>query len=275
MLNMPKKKVAIIASISCLFLIILYKIFSNDTGEIVLNGNVEVQDVDISFRVSGRVAEILADEGNEVKKGSIIATLDSDIFETKAKIANAKMEEAKMSLKNAEKNYIRNKDLYKKKSIPEKIYDSANTEYGIAKAQLESAQASLELAKIELHDTKLRSTADGIVLTRNIECGEMINAGLPAYTIMPHIQTKIKTYATEAVLSRIKYGDIVYINNEAERNKKYRGHIGYIAHEAEFTPRNIETKELRATLMYRIRVIVDEPAPALKQGMPVTISYNK
>ncbi|MDR0695298.1 MAG: efflux RND transporter periplasmic adaptor subunit [Holosporales bacterium] len=253
----------------------VYRVFFLCSDEIVLNGNVEIQDVDVSFRVSGRISEIMVDEGNEVQKGSVLASLDSDVYEIKVRTAKAHMEEAETSLVNARKNHIRMVDLFKKKSISEKIYDNAKTEYEIAKAKRDSASAAYDLAAVELKDTKLISPVDGVILTRNVECGEMINASVPAFTIMPKTVTKIKTFAGEDVLSRIKYGDAVYVNNETDSGTKYKGHIGFISSEAEFTPKNIETKELRASLMYRIRVILDEPAPSLKQGMPVTISCRK
>jgi HlyD family secretion protein len=249
--------------------------FFAHSDEIILNGNVEIQDVDVSFRVSGRISEIMVDEGNEVQKGSVLAVLDNDTFEIKMRTAKAQMEEAETSLINAGKNHARAIDLLKKKSTSEKVYDAAKTEFDIARAKRDAAIAAHDMAAIELKDTQLISPVDGIVLTRNVECGEMINAGTPAFTIMPKGATKIKTFAGEDVLSRIKYGDTVYVNNETERDRKYKGHIGFISSEAEFTPKNIETKELRASLMYRVRVVLDEPAPALKQGMPVTISRRK
>jgi len=252
-----------------------YKFFWNKSDEIILNGNVEVQDVNLAFRVSGRINTIKIDEGDQVKSGDLLAFLDKDIFEAKLKYAKAQLSEASINLKNAEKNYKRDSGLFKNKSISEKLYDTSKTEYEVAQAKLESAKATYEYTDIDLKDTDLKSPVDGIVLTRNIEPGEMVSSGTVVLSIMPNKQTKIKTFASEAVLSKIKYGDVVYVNIETMPEKKFVGHIGFISSEAEFTPKNIETKELRTSLMYRVRVIVDEPAPELKQGMPVTVTYKK
>ena len=101
----------------------------------------------------------------------------------------------------------------------------------------------------------------------------MVSAGVPVFSVVPNEQTRIKTFAVEAVLSKIKCGDEVRVSIVSLPGKVFKGHIGFISPEAEFTPKNIETQELRATLMYRIRVLVDEPAPELKQGMPVTVRF--
>lgn len=251
-----------------------YKIYWNDTDEIILNGNVEVQDVNLAFRASGRVDKVKFDEGDKVKVGDLLATIDKDIFNAKLRYTKAQLDEANVNLKNAEKNYKRDKELFKKKSISEKIYDTSKTQYEVALSKLESAKASYEYMSIDLKDTDLKSPVDGIVLTRNIEPGEMVSSGTVVFSIMPNKQTKIKAFASESILSKIKYGDVVYVSIESSP-KKFAGHIGFISSEAEFTPKNIETKELRTSLMYRVRVIVDDPAPELKQGMPVAVSYSK
>lgn len=269
------KKISIVACTVIALSFAGYKLFWNKTDNIILNGNVEVQDVNLAFRVSGRINTIKVDEGDKVKCGDLLAFLDKDIFNAKLKFAKAQLNEASINLKNAEKNYKRDQGLFKNKSTSEKLYDASKTEYEVALAKLESAKATYEYMNIDLKDTDLKSPVDGTILTRNIEPGEMVSSGTVVFSIMPNSQTKIKTFASESVLSKIKHGDVVYVNIETMPEKKFTGHIGFISSEAEFTPKNIETKELRTSLMYRVRVIIDEPAPELKQGMPVTVSYKK
>lgn len=252
-----------------------YKFLWNKSEDIILNGNVEIQDVNLAFRVSGRINQVKVDEGDVIKAGDLLAFLDKDIFNARLKYTEAQLIEAKASLKNIEKNYKRDTELFKNKSISEKVYDNSKMEYEVALAKLESAKAAYEYTTIDLKDSDLKSPVDGVVLTRNIEPGEMISSGTVVFSIMPNKQTKIKTFASESVLAKIKHGDVVYVNIETMPEKKFKGHIGFISSEAEFTPKNIETSELRTSLMYRIRVIVDDPAPELKQGMPVTVSYEK
>ena len=269
----PMIKLLITTLVCSSLCIVGYKAFFKKSEELIFNGNVEVQDVNVSFRVSGRVSEIMFEEGQSVKNGEIIATLDRDILESQLKLATAKMKEAEVNFKNCKKDFIRNKELYSKKSISEKVYDDVTMKYHTSEAQRDAATSNFELAKISLNDAVLKSPVDGIILTRNIEVGEMINSGTAAFSIMPHKKTRIKTFANEAALSKIKYNDKVYVNIETMPDKKFVGHIGFISSEAEFTPKNIETKELRTSLMYRVRVIIDENAPELKEGMPVTVRY--
>ena len=252
-----------------------YKFFFVQSDVIILNGNVEIHDVNLAFRVAGRVDTIKVDEGAHVKKGELLASLDKDVFKAKLDYAKAQLKAEKINFQNAEKDYKRNIGLLKKKSVSEKVFDASKTAYEVAKSKVEAAQATYDYMNIDYKDADLFSPIDGVVLTRNIEPGEMIASGTVVFSIMPNTQTRIKTFASEAVLARIKRGDVVYVNIETMPKKKFKGHIGFISSEAEFTPKNIETSELRTSLMYRIRVILDEPAPELKQGMPVTVSYDK
>lgn len=252
-----------------------YKFLFSSDKDIVLNGNVEIQDVNLAFRVAGRVKTVKVDEGAQVKKGDLLASLDKDLFKAQLDYTKAQMEGEEVNLKNAEKEFKRNAGLLKKNSVSEKVYDGSKTAFEVARSKTEAARASFEYMSINYKDTDLFSPVDGVVLTRNIEPGEMTSSGAIVFSIMPNAKTKVKTFASEDVLSQIQHGDVVYVSIESMPEKKFKGHIGFISSEAEFTPKNIETKELRTSLMYRIRVIIDEPAPELKQGMPVTVSYAK
>ncbi len=251
-----------------------YRLYTRSDA-IVLNGNVEIHDVNLAFRVAGRVNTVKVDEGVRVKKGKLLASLDKDVFRAKLDYAKAQLKAEEINYRNAEKDHKRNIGLLRKKSVSEKVFDASKTAYEVAKSKVEAARATYDYMNIDYKDADLFSPVDGVILTRNIEPGEMISSGAVVFSIMPNAQTRIKTFANERVLSRIKRGDTVYVNIETAPEKKFKGHIGFISSEAEFTPKNIETSELRTSLMYRIRVILDEPAPELKQGMPVTVSYEK
>ncbi|MDR1233817.1 MAG: efflux RND transporter periplasmic adaptor subunit [Holosporales bacterium] len=242
------------------------------SNEIVLNGNVEVQDINVSFRSSGRIDKIMAEEGNSVKKGDILATLDNDILKLRFELAEARMKEAITNFKISRKNLARATTLFKKKSISEKIFDECVLNHEAAMSKKSITISNYKLAQIHLNDSVLKSPVDGIVLTRNIEIGEMVSTGLPAFTIMPKKHTKVRTFATEEVLTKLKYSDAVTVHIDCLPEKAFHGHISFISSSAEFTPKNIETKELRTSLMYRIRIVIDDDAPELKQGMPVVIN---
>jgi HlyD family secretion protein len=249
-------------------------LFSEPSKEFMLNGNVAIQDINLSFRCSGRIKQIYTNEGRKIRKGNIIAKLDDDILKLQFDLAKAKLEESETNLENSKKDFIRNQELFKRKSISEKVFDDCFVKYKIAKAQNNVNTVNFKLALIQLNDTILKSPTDGIVLTRNIEVGEMINSGVPAFSIMPLSKTKIKSFINGEMLSKIKYNQEVQVKIDGV-SKSFNGHITFISSEAEFTPKNIETKELRASLMYRIEITLNNNVQELKQGMPVTVCIGK
>ncbi|MDR2074760.1 MAG: efflux RND transporter periplasmic adaptor subunit [Holosporales bacterium] len=260
-------------------LIVVYKQFFSSETEIVLNGNVEIQDVKVSSRIQGRIKEVLVEEGDKVNKDQTLAILDTDILDAQVQLALAELTEASINFGNCTKDFNRNKELYKKHSISEKIYDDIKGKYEVAQAKKEGAMAKYNLAIISKKDAVIKSPIQGTVITRNIENGEMINVSSPAFSIMPDTQKRIKIYANAEILQHIKLGDKVIIESDSTKSKSFNGHIAFISSESEFTPKNIETEELRTSLVYRIRVIVDdiEREKELKHGMSVSVhlSQNK
>jgi HlyD family secretion protein len=254
----------------------VYKKYGVYDKEIVLNGNVELQDVKISFRTQGRVKKILVDEGEHVKKGQILASLDTDILDSQLQLSISDLSEAITNFNNCKKDFNRNRELYKKHSISEKIYDDTKVKYEISQSRKEGAEARYNLALISKNDSIIKSPNDGTIITKNIEVGEMTIANSPSFSIMPHRQKRIKTYANAENLQYIKVGDKVIIDSTLTKSKKFKGHVAFISSNSEFTPKNIETKELRTSLVYRIRIMVDEndKEKELKQGMPVSIYFS-
>ena len=135
------------------------------------------------------------------------------------------------------------------------------------------ARSVLEEAEIAAADATLVSPEDGIVLIRILEPGTMIKAGVPVYTISLNKNMWVRVYLKETDLGRVSIGMPVQIMTDSS-DKIYHGHIGFISPQAEFTPKNIETASLRTDLVYRTRIIIDNPDDALKQGMPVTVSVK-
>jgi HlyD family secretion protein len=251
-----------------------YKITSESSDDIILNGNVEVQNANISFRIAGRVSDVLVTEGQNVRQGEVLARIDDDILSSQYELAKSKLSETMVNLEMNKKDFDRNKELFKRKSIAEKVFDDSRMKYMVAKAQNSAALASFKIAEIQLSDSVLKSPIEGIVLTSNVEVGECVPAGMPAFSIMPKSNTKIKSFVNEETLSKIKYGGRVRVSIDSVPDKEFTGKISFISSKAEFTPKNIETKELRTSLMYRIRIILDNNAEELKQGMPVTMIYE-
>lgn len=164
------------------------------------------------------------------------------------------------------------------KSSQDKLrqYRSGNREQDIAqaKASLEQAQAQLAQAQLDLHDTTLVAPANGTLLTRAVEPGSMLNAGSTVLTLSLTRPVWVRAYVNEASLGEAKPGREVLLYTDSRPDKPYHGKIGFVSPTAEFTPKTVETPDLRTDLVYRLRIIVNDADDALRQGMPVTVSFD-
>lgn len=144
----------------------------------------------------------------------------------------------------------------------------------IARASVTQAETALATAKLALADTELEAKSAGVVVTRAIEPGAMVGAGSPALVVALSDPVWIRAFAGEAALAEIAPGTHVAVYTDARPTEPYEGQVGYVAAQAEFTPKNVETEELRTSLVYRFRVIVSEHDGGLRQGMPCTIQLT-
>ncbi|MDR2169245.1 MAG: efflux RND transporter periplasmic adaptor subunit [Planctomycetaceae bacterium] len=144
-------------------------------------------------------------------------------------------------------------------------------EIAIAKSQLTEALANLKKAETALKDTKLICPNDGILLTRVAEVGSVVNAGQIIVTLSLKDAVWVYVYIAEPLLGKIAPGTKAEIYTDTRPDKPYAGQVGYISPEAEFTPKNVETTELRTALVYRVRIISRDSGDGLRQGMPVTV----
>ena len=138
-----------------------------------------------------------------------------------------------------------------------------------ARANLRAAEATLDLARVQLSHTRLVSPDDGTVMTRVIEPGTVVLPTAAVYSIAIDNEVWVRAFVPEPLLSRVAPGTEVTITTDG--GKSYKGKIGYVSPAAEFTPKTVETPELRTQLVYRFRVRVQHPDSGLRQGMPVTI----
>lgn len=140
-----------------------------------------------------------------------------------------------------------------------------------AKALLRSEESLLSLAERRLADTVLKSPAEGIVLSRIVEPGAMVSPANPIFTVSLTDKVWVRTYISEPDLGRIRPGMAVTVVTDTDPTRPYEGWIGFISPTAEFTPKTVETTELRTQLVYRLRVFIKTPDDGLRQGMPVTV----
>lgn len=142
-----------------------------------------------------------------------------------------------------------------------------------AKAGLEQAQAALAQAQLDLHDTTLVAPSAGTILTRAVEPGSMLSAGGTVFTLSLTRPVWVRAYVDEINLQQAQPGQEVLLYTDGRPNKPYHGKIGFVSPTAEFTPKTVQTPDLRTDLVYRLRIIVTDADNSLRQGMPVTVRF--
>jgi HlyD family secretion protein len=136
---------------------------------------------------------------------------------------------------------------------------------------LQADQAQLELLHRQLADAELVAPGDAVVRTRLLEPGEMISPQRPVLNLAITDPKWVRAYVSEPDLGKIQYGMKASISTDGSPDRRFSGWVGFIASVAEFTPKAVETVELRSSLVYEIRVFVQDPQDQLRLGMPATV----
>ena len=234
-----------------------------------VSGNIEGDDVRIAFRVSGQITELLTDEGKVVKKGDIVARLNTDELIQQRDNAAAKLKAAEFDYSLAKINNERSENLLKEGAIPAQKRDQDKTTYDAAAANVDQLKASLELAQTRLGFTDLASPLDGYVLVKSALPGEVVQEGSPVFTAVDLSNIWVTAYINEPDMGKVKLGQKAEVYTDTYPGKAYAGTVSFIASEAEFTPKYIQTQEERVKLVFRIKIRVDNTSLDLKPGMPV------
>jgi len=355
-----------------------------DDNRLAVSGNLELTEVDISFKVPGKLIELNVDEGSFIKKGMVIAridrdqverqrnrdqaglysaqsqftqsetsvqwqrqTLESDVALRKAELraaqaqldqllagsrpqeiqqARAAVDDAKAQHDQAQADWVRGQDLFKNDDISKQQYDQYRTrldstaatlmqteeklalvvegprkeDIEAARAQVARAQAAIQVSEAnrlevkrreedlvahkadvaraqaqvaitqtQIDDTVVVAPIDGVVLVKSAEVGEVLAAGTTVVTIGDIAHPWLRAYVNETDLGRVKLGQAAKLSTDSYPGKTYPGRVSFIASEAEFTPKQIQTREERVKLVYRIKIDVDNQSRDLKSNMPV------
>jgi len=300
-------------------------LFSNPASALRIYGNVDIRDVNLAFRVSGRVQRVLVDEGDAVQPGELLAQLDpapnerevaqgqanvaslgarlalmragyrkediaqaaalveqrkatlvhaQDVWEREVRLDNtgastrerlaqarAARDEASALLAASEQAYAESKTGFRKEEIAE------------AAANFERAKADLAQARLRLEDTHLLAPSAGVVLTRAVEPGAMVATSTTVLSLSLVQPVWVRAYVKETDLAAARPGTRVQIHADSLPARSFSGQVGFVSPMAEFTPKNVETPDLRTDLVYRLRIIVEDPKGELRQGMPVTVDF--
>lgn len=239
---------------------------------LIASGTVEATEAQLGFQAPGRIDEVAVHEGDAVKQGQVLARLDTRETEARLAQAQAQVQAAQVRLAEAERDLKRSRALLGGGAIGQEAYDKALVAQKVARA--DDAQARAQVAALEavLANMQVRASFDGIVSVRHHEPGEVVSAGTPILTVMNPRDRWVRIYIAENRLGAVQLGERVAITTDTFPGRRYRGEVTYIASQAEFTPKNVQTTEERVKLVYAVKVrITDDPKFELKPGLPADV----
>ena len=252
----------------------IVKEYFRNKNELIFYGNIEIRQVDLGFRVAGRIKKMLFEEGDMLKKGDLIAILDDTPYLDMLNQTKATAKAREIVMQNADITFQRTYPLCSDTTISQQDCDDALTSKNQSQAEYQAAVANAQSAKTDFDDTRIYAPCDGIVMTRIQEPGAIVSPTQVVYSIAKSKPVWIRAYVPEKDLGRIKYGMQVKVYNDSRPKKPYIGWVGFISPVAEFTPKEVETATLRTDLVYRIRVYIYDVDEYLRQGMPTTIKVD-
>jgi HlyD family secretion protein len=293
---------------------------------LVIYGNVDIRGVDLGFRVSGKLAEVLKDEGDAVKTGETLARIDrqpyehelaraeaelaaaqadlrlketgyrvEEIEQARAALAQSRVIEenaarmwrrqaslvagggtSQQNLENAQAAHDEAKQVVEVAAAKLKLLEAGyrDEEIAAAKARVSQAQAARDAAALRLEDTELKAPSDGVVLTRAQEPGAIVQTGATVMSLSLENPVWVRAYVHEEELGNVPPGTAVLLATDSRPDRKFHGKVGFVSPRAEFTPKSVETPKLRTSLVYRMRIVVDDSDGSLRQGMPVTVTLD-
>ena len=248
-------------------------------NELTLYGNIEIRQVDLSFQVAGKIDKMLKEEGDTVKQGELLAVLDDKDYVSNLEKATADVEKTLAIKNDAESKFERNAPLVEDNTISKQDYDTLLNTKNKSKADYDGAVAQKNFAKNQLDYTKVYAPEEGIIMIRVQEPGANVSKGQPVYTMAKTKPVWVRAYVNETDLGNIKYGQKVKVYTDTTdpktgEKREYTGQVGYISPVAEFTPKTVQSTDIRTNLVYRIRVYIYDIDEYLRQGMPVTIKVD-
>lgn len=271
----PSKKKKVVAALVILAVIFasaaVYKVVTRieKSKYVKVSGNIEGNDVRISFRIKGQIEELIADEGTVLKTGDVVAKLNKDDLSKQKDDATAALKLAEYQYQLDSLDYVRAENLFKEGAISAADRDRAKTKSDTDGANVDKLKAQLEMAELKLYDwADLKSPLNGYVITKSALQGEVVQEGAPVFTAVDLNDIWVTAYINEKDLGRVKLNQKAYVKIDSFPGKKYDAWVSFISQQTEFTPKYIQTTEERVKYVYRIKVKVDNSSLELKPGMP-------
>ena len=186
------------------------------------------------------------------------------LYERNSGVSAEARDVAATNLKRAQAIYERNKQTY-----AELVEGTRKEQIAINRANVSTAKQNLGLSRIRLEYTSLFAPKTGVVTVRQAELGEVMQSGTPVVTIADIDHLWLRGYVSESDLIRVSWGQSATVRTDTYQGKTYKGRVSFISSVAEFTPKTVETHKERVTLVYRVKIDLENPNHDLKPGMPV------
>jgi len=252
-------------------------------GLIQANGRIEGDHYNVASKFSGRVAELEAREGDKVVKGQVLLRLDD--AQVSAKVlqaekgvdaAKAQCNAAAASEQQSRRDKIRLQKLLQKQTASQQEAERTSLAWRVEKERLVAAKALCGVAEATLQEVRsihsdliIRAPAKGMVTTRMVDEGEVIAAGSPLFDIVDFDRLYLKVYIPEKAIGKVKLGLPAQVYTDAFPDKPFAATVRYIASQAEFTPKEVQTPDERVKLVYAVKLYLNEnPEHRLSPGLP-------
>jgi HlyD family secretion protein len=295
------------ASIFCTFLVLGCN--GSEEKTIFATGTIEATEITLSAQSGGQIKQIIVDEGEMVHAGDTVVLIDNtdwryqweqarggyEMAEAQYRLAlkGAREEDliqAEAGYKNAEADLKRLEDLYRTKSASEKQLEDARTRFtvsqqiwektkrGLRQEEIDAARARRDQARgmqsslqKKVNDCTVLAPIAGTITKRFVEAGELAGIGTALYRLSDLSMMDITIYVTEVDLPKVQLNQKALVKIDAFPDKEYEGKVVFISSIAEFTPKNIQTKDERTKLVFSVKVKVPNPDGTLKAGVPADV----
>ena len=289
------------------FSILLSSCSGSPEGRIESSGTIEGTDVNIGVEVGGKIADVRVDEGSRVNAGDTLLEVDDTEYQIQLRQAQANLAsfesayrlafegsrkedvvQAEAAFRTSETDFSRMKALLAEHSVTQKSYDDAYARFvaadqtyrklksGLRPEEIEGARvrrdqaaAQADLLKKRVRDCHVLAPSAGIITLRGVEPGELVSTGMTVLRLTYLDRIKLMIYVNEADLGKVRLGQTALISIDSfGKGKSVEGKVTYISPLAEFTPKNVQTKEERTKLVFGVRIEAANTDGALKPGLP-------
>jgi multidrug resistance efflux pump len=261
------------------------KLAPDPPGQVTATGSIEVTEIDITPRISGLILDMSKQLGEKADSGDLLVIIDAkemtvrlNEIESGFMLIDAQIKQADIQLKNIKTNLARMKKAFDVGAATRSQYDDLASQRDFTLQQIKTLEtqklnltAQNETLLTQISNAELYSPRSGWISSRNMQTGEMAMPGIPIYTLSLLDKAHINVYVNETRIAEVNLGDSTHVIIDNYPDKRFLGFVNFISPEAEFTPKNIQTKEERVKLVFEVRISLDNIEHKLKPGLPADV----